>query len=393
MSDNDKPNPGATNGQPDGSPPSVAAAGNGSAEGKVASDGNGDGHGPSTTERIVALQRSGTEFAKEWVETPAPVKDKRYLALRNFAISITIFNLIGFPLLGFEQPFLWPFIALATAYTVEIGLEVLASWAYQRKPAFMGRGPRGMFEFLLPAHITGLAFNFLTFAHDQLWPVIFGVTVAVGAKWVLRAKINGKMRHFMNPSNFGIVVAILVFPMIAVAPPYHFVENITGPADALIIMVLLFTGTMLNAKLTLKMPLIFAWVGAFVLQAVVRGLFEPGVSMFASFSVITGLAFVLFSNYMVTDPGTTPMGKKQQMMFGASVGIVYGIVTALHISYGLFFALVIVCGARGMYWWARGIAEWWQQRSATPSTPAEPVAVAAKPTPTAADLEKEAARP
>lgn len=412
MSENDKPEPGAANGQPDSSPPPVEAsgsAGNGSADGKVDADGtakaplepngsadakpNGDGHAGNAVERIAALQRSGTEFAKEWVETPAPAKDKRYLALRNFAISITIFNLIGFPLLGFEQPFLWPFIALATAYSVEIGLEVLAAWAYHRAPAFMGRGPRGMFEFLLPAHITGLAFNFLTFAHDRIWPVIFGVTVAVGAKWVLRAKINGKMRHFMNPSNFGIVVAILVFPMIAVAPPYHFVENISGAADALIIMVLLFTGTMLNAKLTMKMPLIMAWVAAFVLQAVVRGLIEPNVSVLPSLAVGTGLAFVLFTNYMVTDPGTTPMGKKHQIMFGASVGIMYGVVTALHISYGLFFALVIVCGARGMYWWARGIAEWWQQRSVAPSVPAEPVLVGAPARPAASAPAKEAARP
>ncbi|WP_378732977.1 enediyne biosynthesis protein [Nocardia brasiliensis] len=401
MSDQDKPEPGA-NGKPDAPPPADTTsniAGNGSAEGKAGAEtnggveANGDGHTTHAAERIAALQRSGSEFAKEWVEKPPPEKDKRYLALRNFAISITIFNLIGFPLLGFEQPFLWPFIALATAYSVEIGLEVLAAWAYHRAPAFMGRGPRGLFEFLLPAHITGLAFNFLTFAHDRIWPVIFGVTVAVGAKWVLRAKINGKMRHFMNPSNFGIVVAILVFPMIAVAPPYHFVEYISGPADALIVLGLLMSGTLLNAKLTLKMPLIFAWVAAFVLQAVVRGVIDPNISILASLGVMTGLAFVLFTNYMVTDPGTTPMGKKYQMMFGASVGIMYGVVTALNISYGLFFALVIVCGARGVYWWTKGIAEWWQQRSAAPSVPAEPVLVGAPAAAPASAPAKEAARP
>ncbi|WP_280252313.1 enediyne biosynthesis protein [Nocardia abscessus] len=383
MSDNDNKDRGDATAASNGQHETSATDGNGSAahgstdgagtQGKAAAAGNGNGASLTAAERISAVQRSGTEFAKEWVETPAPTKDTRYLALRNFAISITVFNLIGFPLLGFEQPFLWPFIALATAYSTEIGLEVLAAWAYKRPPAFLGRGPRGLFEFLLPAHITGLAFNFLTFAHDKLWPVIFGIVVAVGTKWVLRAKINGKMRHFMNPSNFGVVVCFLVFPMIAVAPPYHFTEYITGPADALIVLGLLMTGTLLNAKLTLKMPLIMAWVGAFALQAIVRGLIEPNVSILAGLSMMTGLAFVLFTNYMVTDPGTTPSGKKQQIMFGASVGIMYGVVTALHISYGLFIALVIVCGARGVYWWARGLAEWWQHRGATPSAPEQPV--------------------
>lgn len=377
MSDNDKKDAGDAAAASNGQHETAAIEGNGSASanGAAANGAAGNGAAPESkttaAERISAVQRSGTEFAKEWVETPAPTKDTRYLALRNFAISITIFNLIGFPLLGFEQPFLWPFIALATAYSTEIGLEVLAAWAYKRSPAFLGRGPRGLFEFLLPAHITGLAFNFLTFAHDKLWPVIFGIVVAVGTKWVLRAKINGKVRHFMNPSNFGVVVCFLVFPMISVAPPYHFTEYISGPADALIVLGLLMTGTLLNAKLTLKMPLIMAWVGAFALQAIVRGIIEPNISILAGLSMMTGLAFVLFTNYMVTDPGTTPSGKKQQIMFGASVGIMYGVVTALHISYGLFIALVVVCGARGVYWWARGIAEWWRQRGAAPSAPAQ----------------------
>jgi hypothetical protein len=407
MSEQEKPENGAENGQPevtaiDGN---GSAAGDGSVNGSPENNGNGtpdnnakgspegngsvagngsaeasgdtDGHAAGAVARITALQRSGTEFAKEWVEKPAPTKDPRYLALRNFAISITIFNIIGFPLLGFEQPFLWPFIALATAYTVELALETLAAWAYRRPPAYLGRGPRGLMEFLLPSHITGLAFNFLIFAHDKLWPVIFGVSVAVGAKWVLRAKINGKIKHFMNPSNFGIVVCVLLFPMIAVAPPYHFTEYISGPADALIVLALLTSGTLLNAKLTLKMPLILAWLSVFALQAVLRGLFEPNISILAALAPMTGLAFVLFTNYMVTDPGTTPFGKKQQIMFGGSVAALYGVVTAMHISYGLFFALVITCSARGIYWWARGIADWRRARAATPSEP-EVVAVAAE---------------
>jgi len=35
--------------------------------------------------------------------------------------------------------------------------------------------------------------------------------------------------------------------------------------------------------------------------------------------VMTGVAFVLFTNYMITDPGTTPMAGRAQFMFGASV--------------------------------------------------------------------------
>ena len=39
-------------------------------------------------------------------------KDPRYLALRNFAISMSVFNVLGYTVLGFEQPWAWPIFAL-----------------------------------------------------------------------------------------------------------------------------------------------------------------------------------------------------------------------------------------------------------------------------------------
>ncbi|MFE9323096.1 hypothetical protein ACIHDR_25725 [Nocardia sp. NPDC052278] len=302
-------------------------------------------------------------WRRKWLGVNIEGRDPRYLALRNFAASLTIFNILGFLWLGFEQPWLWPFLSAGTAYVVEMILETLAAWAYRRPAGYRGNGLRGLIVFLLPAHITGVAFNFLMYAADQFLPIMFGITVAVGTKWVLRAKVNGKVKHFMNPSNFGIVVALLVFPTIAVVGPYHFVENVSGPADALIVLGLLGAGTMLNAKLTKKTPLIMAWLGAYVLQAVVRGLLDSNISIIAALLPMTGIAFVLYTNYMITDPATTPFAKRDQIIFGASVGLMYGVLMAMHVSFGLFFALVIVCASRGMFWWSRNIREWLANRA------------------------------
>jgi hypothetical protein len=268
---------------------------------------------------------------------------------------------------------------------VELILETLAAWAYHRPAAYRGNGLRGLVVFLMPAHITGLALNFLVYAADSFWPVMFGITVAVGTKWVLRAKINGKVRHFMNPSNFGIVVALLVFPAFSIVGPYHFVENIQGAAGPLVTLGLLMAGTMLNAVLTKKMPLIAAWLAAFVLQAVVRGLIDPHIAIISAILPMTGLAFVLYTNYMITDPATTPLAKRNQIAFGASVGIMYGILVALHCSYDLFFALVIVCACRGIFWWSRNIREWMANRTVTAATATRtPVAAALAPEPATA---------
>ncbi|MEU4449537.1 enediyne biosynthesis protein [Actinosynnema sp. NPDC050801] len=283
---------------------------------------------------------------------PSPPRHdpKVTLALRNFAISISVFNILGYTILGFEQAWLWPFIALATAYTVEIGLERIGSRQEGRAPRYAGRGLRGMVEFLYPAHITALAVNMLTYANDQIWVMIFGVVVAVGAKWVLRAPVKGRLRHYMNPSNFGIAVILLVFPWASVAPPYHFSEHVGTFWDYAIPVTILMAGTMLNGMLTGRLWLIIAWLVGFALQAVIRGVLLD-VSIPAGLGMMTGIAFVLYTNYMVTDPGTSPSKPAAQIAFGGGVAAVYGILMGMSIVYGLFFATAIVCLIRGGFHW------------------------------------------
>ncbi|MFI0929579.1 enediyne biosynthesis protein [Streptomyces sp. NPDC021012] len=275
-------------------------------------------------------------------------------ALRRFAISISVLNVFGYSVLGFEQPWTWPLIALATGYTLEIVLEVLGARAEGRAPRFLGGGAKGVMEFLLPAHITSLAVNMLSYVNDLVWVMVFGVIVAVGTKWVLRAPVKGRMRHFMNPSNFGIAVILVLFPWASIAPPYQFTEYIDGGFDWLVPAIILTLGTMLNAKLTERMWLILAWVGGFALQAIVRGLlFDTSIP--AGLAMMSGVAFVLFTNYMITDPGTTPSSKWGQIAFGGSVAAMYGVLTAMSIAYGLFFATALVCGIRGAFLWTADV--------------------------------------
>jgi enediyne biosynthesis protein E5 len=276
---------------------------------------------------------------------------KVVIALRRFAISITVFNIIGYTLLGFEQPWLWPFIALATAYTVEAGLELIAAKVDGRTPRFIGGGWRGVAEFLYPSHITALAVNMLIYVNDQVWTMMFGVTVAVGAKWVLRAPVRGRLRHYMNPSNFGIAVILLVYPWASIAPPYHFSEKVHSWIDWLIPAIIVVSGTMLNAKLTGRMWLVMGWLSFFALQAVARGIFLD-TAIVGALGTMTGIAFVLFTNYMITDPGTSPSKPASQFAFGAGVAVVYGVLTGMSIAYGLFFATATVCLIRGGFLWS-----------------------------------------
>ncbi|WP_414940681.1 enediyne biosynthesis protein [Amycolatopsis sp. cmx-11-51] len=280
----------------------------------------------------------------------APKSNKTITALRRFAISITVFNIIGYTVLGFEQPWVYPFIALGTAYTTEILLEIIGARVQGRDVRFRGNGFKGLVEFLFPAHITGLALNMLTYVNDQVLVMIFGVVVAVGAKWVLQAPVRGRLRHYMNPSNFGITIILLVFPWASIAPPYHFTEQVDSWVGWLIVGIIMVSGTVLNAMLTQRMWLIGAWLITFALQAIIRGLvFDTAIP--GALGMMTGVAFVLYTNYMVTDPGTTPSKPASQILFGSGVAIAYGFFMVVHVAYGLFLATALVCLIRGLFLW------------------------------------------
>ncbi|MFE2617673.1 enediyne biosynthesis protein [Micromonospora chalcea] len=303
-------------------------------------------------------------------------RDPRVTALRRFAISISVLNILGYTVLGFEQPALWPVYAVLTAYAAELLLEAVGARGEGRAPRYAG-GVRNLVEFLLPAHITALAVNMLLYTNDRLLVMLFGVLVAISGKWLLRAPVNGRLRHFMNPSNFGIAIVLLLFPWVSIAPPYHFTENLSGPADWAIVAVILVLGTMLNAKLTRRMWLIAGWLSIFVVQSVVRGLVLD-TSIVAALATMTGTAFVLFTNYMITDPGTTPSRPAAQFAFGGGVALVYGVLTGASVTYGLFFATAIVCLVRGTFLWSLHASRREQRRReqdhpvspATPGTPA-----------------------
>ncbi|HYV09461.1 MAG TPA: hypothetical protein VE980_00920 [Pyrinomonadaceae bacterium] len=266
--------------------------------------------------------------------------------LRRFAVAITVLNILGHAFFGFEQSLAQPLVALASAYSVELLLEFIDARCNRRPLRFLGGGPRKFVEFLLSAHITGLACAMLLYANERLGPVIFASVVAICSKCLLRAPAERGTRHFFNPSNFGITVTLLAFSWVSVAPPYQFTENMTGVGDWILPGVIVCTGTFLNARFTHRLPLIAAWLGGFVAQAALRSLlFDTPFG--AGLIPMTGVAFILYTFYMVTDPATTPSGRRDQIAFGLSVAAVYGLLMVMHVVFGLFFALTIVCAVRG----------------------------------------------
>lgn len=329
--------------------------------------------------------------------------------LRRFALAITIFNILGHGWFGFEQSYAQPLASVATAYVCQLLIETLEAWARGRRPGFT-RGVGSLITSLLSAHISGLACAMLLYANDSIWVVCFASAVAITSKALFRMPVGSAAgawplllfqfvlfvlllqtgeatsdwfplppewttafrlvvlaaalllallippalatRHYLNPSNFGIAVTLLVFPWVGVAVPYQFTENLGSVGDWVVPCVIICTGSILNTWYTRRLPLVLAWVGAFALQAVVSSLiigYATGhCPIEARLSAMTGVAFILFTFYMVTDPATTPERPAAQIAFGVSVALIYSVLLAAHVVFALFVALVLVCMCRGL---------------------------------------------
>lgn len=266
--------------------------------------------------------------------------------LRRFAIAITILNVIGRAFLGFEQSWGQLLIAIATAYTMEIGLELVLAWSQRRAPQFLG-GLGNLVDFLLSAHIAACAVSMLLYGNDRLLPFMFATATAIGSKSIFRVTVGRGSRHFFNPSNFGITVTLLAFPWVGIAPPYHFTENLSGWGDWALPAIIILSGSFLNARFTKRLPLISAWLLTFLAQSLIRSVVFD-LAILPGLAPMTGMAFILFTFYMVTDPATTPQSLRGQILFGAGVAIAYSMLLMLHIVFGVFFALTIVCAIRGV---------------------------------------------
>lgn len=302
-----------------------------------------------------------------------PVK-LRIAALRRFAVAITVLNVVGHLFLGFEESVVQLVVAVLTCYATELVLETLVAARDSRRPGYLvdAVAPSGrervtaLVDFLLPAHISGCALGMLLFISDRLDLWVVAAVVAISSKHIFRVRTRTGHKHYFNPSNFGITAVLLLFSgTVGIAPPYQFTEYLGHFGDIALPVFLACLGLFINLVFTGKLPLIFAWVGGFTVQAAVRALLVDETSFRASMAPLTGMALLLFTLYMITDPGTTPRSKGGQVAFGFSVAAVYGVLMTFHVTFGVFFALTIVCACRGIGMWIASTAASTRLRAAS----------------------------
>lgn len=277
----------------------------------------------------------------------------RLFALWYFTILITVWTILGHTVLGFEQSWAHPIVGVLTACGAQVLLEWVDARSNQRRPRFTGGGS-SLVNFLPAAIIPGFACAMLIYPNESVLPVAFASALSIGSKVIFRAPVGGGTQHIFNPSNLGIAATLLLFPWVGLAPPYQFTENISGVWDWVVPLVVLFSGIVIHALFTGRLPLVAAWLTGFVLQGLLRSAFFE-IPWVVPLVPMTSAAFILLTLYMIPDPATTPIHARRQVVFGLAVAAAYGFLLTLHAVYGLFLALAIICAVRGvaLHVWAR----------------------------------------
>ena len=280
---------------------------------------------------------------------PKGDQKRRLVALWYFTTLMLVWILgFGHTVLGFEQAWAHPAVAVGTAIAVQMLLEWVDARAKGRPLRFAG-GLANFLNFLPPAIIPGMALSMLIFPGESVMPLAFAAAFAIASKVLFRAPVApGVTQHIFNPSNIALVVTLVIFSdIVGLTPPYQFTENISGLWDWGVPLFVLVSGIIMHGMFTGRLPLVGAWLVGFILQGQVRAwLFD--IPWMVPILPMTSAAFIIFTLYMIPDPATTPLKPRQQMLFGLAVAAVYGALQALHIVYGLFFALVLVCAVRGL---------------------------------------------
>ena len=122
-------------------------------------------------------------------------RNKRLGGLWRFAIAISILNILGHTWLGFEQAWAHPLVGLAAAYAMELGIETVDALLNHRPLRYLGGGLRSFVEFLLSAHITGLAVSMLLYANQRFWVIAFAAAAAID--------LEGDLPRIGHPVPFG----------------------------------------------------------------------------------------------------------------------------------------------------------------------------------------------
>ncbi|HLR33254.1 MAG TPA: hypothetical protein VK074_12250 [Fodinibius sp.] len=196
---------------------------------------------------------------------------------------------------------------------------------------------------LSSAYISGISVGILI-RSPQLWPFAICSVISIASKYALRYK----GRHIWNPSNFGVVMMLLLAPRSVAVLSIQWGNNMWA------MLIIWIVGSVSIYRLR-RFHICAAYVLSFLAFALLRS-WISGDPYLAEVAPITGPMYQLFIFFMITDPKTTVKRRWAQIVVIILVAFVEMVLRINEAVYAPFYALFIV-GPLAM------IAElWWDDR-------------------------------
>jgi len=178
------------------------------------------------------------------------------------------------------------------------------------------------------ALISGLSLCLLL-RTDSLGLAMLAAVIAIASKFTLR--VRGK--HVFNPTNFALVVSLLVSPDVWVSPGQW--------GSGLVFAFLLASAGGLVVNRAARADVTLAFLGCYAGLLVGRSLWL-GEPLAISVHRLENGALVLFSFFMISDPRTTPDSRLGRVLFAALVALgAYTVQFWLFRTSGLLWSLAV----------------------------------------------------
>lgn len=259
-----------------------------------------------------------------------------------FAVLLTIYAILGCTVLRFNRSPLQILLTILAACS----LEMILHWLFFER------------EWIVPlsAYISSVSIALLLNYSHNYYLLFLPVYFCIGSKYIFT--FRGK--HVFNPSLFGIVAALwLGHGLYSSAPAYQWGGGVAMAAFFVTAALALFVFKVGRT------PLIVSFLGFYAIATLIRAYLIrwhlPAEVLILG--ALTSPRFYLFTFYMITDPKTSPSGRRAQIGWALAIVLVD---LWLHTRQSLstfFYALFLVSAARLVWSHARefyltGSAHW-----------------------------------
>lgn len=247
-------------------------------------------------------------------------RDPRWI----FACFLGGYVLLGHFMLSFNRSPEQLLVAIVACTS----LDMLYTWVSTRK-------------YLLPLSglISGLGLGILFTAPGATWLMLLVSWICITAKYL----ITWRGHHIFNPTNFALVVMILISGgQASIAPAYQWSGN------GWITLMVMGLGLIIVWRVN-KLPLVLSFWLVYALGALLRAYLSRMPVEILLWATVTGGEFMLYSFFMITDPKTSPSSRRGMILGGIAIGLVdmcFQLGTAV---FSLFYAAAFVAACRGVY--------------------------------------------